>query len=335
MNAKHCKIIMLYGSPFDKLRANGINQRSLSFDKHSDDCNNHHSHKTSTQYLFMTPEQYCQNKAAGSGSSFYYSFMALADDQRKAIIALYAFCREVDDVVDNPGEDHIKTVKLQWWREEISRLFARQAQHPVTRALTTVLEKFDLPEEYFLEIIDGMEMDLHKLRYDTFKDLNLYCYRVASVVGLMAAEIFGYQNRNTLKYAHDLGIAFQLTNILRDVHEDAQRGRIYLPLEDLQQFSVSENDILNGVDSENLQRLIRFEYDRAQKYYQRAFAQLPAEDRYRQRCGLMMAAIYRGVLEKLEKKRFPVFDGRVRLSAIHKLWLALHTWHQEWRHRHD
>ncbi len=308
-------------------------QPQPTFDKPLYDCNNQALNPITDNASFMTPEQYCQDKAASSGSSFYYSFMALAENQRKAIIALYAFCREVDDLVDNPGEDQIKTIKLQWWREEIERLFDKQAQHPVTRALTPILEEFDLPQEYFLEIIDGMEMDLHNLRYDSFKSLSLYCYRVASVVGLMAAEIFGYKDRSTLKYARDLGMAFQLTNILRDVHEDAQRGRIYLPTEDLQQFSVSEDDILNGKNSDNLQRLMQFEYDRTQEYYQRAFEHLPAQDRYRQRCGLIMAAIYRAVLEKLEKNHFPVFDGRIHLSTAHKLWLALRTWQREWRHR--
>ncbi len=280
----------------------------------------------------MTPEQYCQDKAANSGSSFYYSFMALSKNQRRAIIALYAFCREVDDVVDNPGEDQIKTIKLQWWRDEISRLFGGQAQHPVTRALTPVLEQFDLPEEYFLEIIDGMEMDLHNHRYDSFKSLSLYCYRVAGVVGLMAAEIFGYTDRHTLKYARDLGTAFQLTNILRDVHEDAQRGRIYLPAEDLQRFSVTEEDILAGRASDKFQQLMQFECDRAKQYYHSAFEHLPEQDRYQQRCGLIMAAIYRAVLDKMEKNDFPL-SNRMRLSTVHKLWLALRTWHREWRRR--
>lgn len=285
----------------------------------------------------MTPEQYCQDKAASSGSSFYYSFMALDKNQRKAIIALYAFCREVDDVVDNPGEDQIKTVKLQWWRDEIARLFKTNAQHPVTRALTPVIKQFDLPEEYFMEIIDGMQMDLNQHRYDSFKTLSLYCYRAAGVVGLMAAEIFGYENRDTLKYARDLGTAFQLTNILRDVHEDAQRGRIYLPLDDLQRFSVSENDILTSNNSENFQRLMQFETDRAKQYYQRARAHLPEQDRYQQRCGLIMAVIYHALLDKLEKNKFPVFNRRTHLSASHKLWLALRTWWHErgYRPQHD
>ncbi|HEB87642.1 MAG TPA: squalene synthase HpnD [Gammaproteobacteria bacterium] len=282
----------------------------------------------------MTPEQYCQDKAASSGSSFYYSFMALAANQRRAIIALYAFCREVDDVVDNPGEIQIKQIKLQWWRTEIDQLFAGQAQHPVTRALTPVLEQFDLPEEYFLEIIDGMEMDLQQQRYENFKSLSLYCYRVAGVVGLMAAEIFGYEDRRTLKYARDLGMAFQLTNILRDVHEDAQLGRIYLPAEDLQRFSVSEKDIFAGQASPNFQQLMQFECDRAKQYYHSAFEYLPEQDRFNQRCGLIMAAIYRAVLDKMEKNHFPVLTGRVRLSNAHKLWLALATWLREWRRHH-
>ena len=281
----------------------------------------------------MTPEQYCQDKAARSGSSFYYSFMALDEMRRRAIIALYAFCREVDDVVDRPGEEQVKAVKLQWWREEISRLFHGQAWHPVTRALTPVIAEHDLPQEYFQEIIDGMEMDLQRQHYPDFASLNLYCYRVAGVVGLMAAEIFGYQDRRTLKYARDLGTAFQLTNILRDIHEDARRGRLYLPLADLRRFSVSEEDILAGRDSENFQRLMQFEYERAEQYYQRALDHLPREDRYRQRCGLMMAAIYHAMLKKLAKHRFPVFRRRVRLSAPHKLWLALRTWQRERRYR--
>ncbi len=282
----------------------------------------------------MTPEQYCQDKAASSGSSFYYSFMALAENQRKAIIALYAFCREVDDVVDNPGEMQIKHIKLQWWRTEINRLFEGQAQHPVTRALLSVLERYDLPEEYFLEIIDGMEMDLQQQRYESFKSLGLYCYRVAGIVGLMAAEIFGYEDRQTLKYARNLGMAFQLTNILRDVYEDAQLGRIYLPGEDLERFSVREKDILDGHTSQNFQQLMQFECDRAKQYYHSAFEYLPEQDRFNQRCGLIMAAIYRAVLDKMEKNYFPVFKGRVRLSTAHKLWLALHTWQREWRHHH-
>ncbi|MCW8853271.1 MAG: squalene/phytoene synthase family protein, partial [Gammaproteobacteria bacterium] len=184
----------------------------------------------------MTPDEYCQEKAASSGSSFYYSFRFLPVLQRRAITALYAFCREVDDVVDECKDEAIALQTLNWWRQEVKNLFTDKPQHPVTKALHPLLENFNLAEEYFLEIIDGMEMDLKYSSYQSFKDLSLYCYRAASVVGILSAEIFGFNNRKTLAYAHDLGMAFQLTNILRDVREDAQRGRVYIPVDEMEKF---------------------------------------------------------------------------------------------------
>jgi phytoene synthase len=273
----------------------------------------------------MTPDEYCQEKAAKSGSSFYYSFLFLPPPQRQAITALYAFCREVDDVVDECHDAGVAQAKLDWWRGEIARTFEANADHPVCRALATSLQHFNLPREYFLEIIDGMEMDLLQTRYATFTELSLYCYRVASVVGLMAAEIFGYQDRATLKYAHNLGMAFQLTNILRDVREDAQRGRIYLPLDELAQFGVAEEDILTNRSGEHMKRLLDFQARRARDYYQRAFALLPEQDRYRQRSGLIMAAIYLAVLKAIESDSRHVLARRVSLSPLHKLWLAWRT----------
>jgi phytoene synthase len=283
----------------------------------------------------MTPDQYCQDKTARSGSSFYYSFRFLPPDQRRAITALYAFCREVDDVVDMISEPGIARIKLNWWREEIARLFAGQAQHPVTRALTPVIEEFDLPQEQFLEIIDGMEMDLDQHRYASFKELALYCYRVASVVGLLAAEIFGYRDRHTLKYAHDLGIAFQLTNIVRDVYEDAQRNRIYLPLDELQRFGVQETDILNKKETPAFHELMRFQAERAKQYYTQALSQLPDADRYNQRCGLIMAAIYRATLAEMERDGFHVLQHRISLTPLRKLWLAWKTGFQTRRYKHQ
>ena len=282
----------------------------------------------------MTPDQYCQDKAANSGSSFYYSFLFLPANQRRAITALYAFCREVDDVVDMDGEAAIAAVKLNWWRDEIAQLFAGEAQHPVTRALTPVIKEFDLPQEQFLEIIDGMEMDLEQHRYASFKDLTLYCYRVASVVGLLAAEIFGYRDRHTLKYAHDLGIAFQLTNIVRDVHEDAERNRIYLPLDELQKFGVKEGDILKKKETPEFNELMRYQAERAKRYYDQAYSQLPDEDRYNQRCGLIMAAIYRATLDEVERDGFHVLQHRISLTPLRKLWLAWKTAMQTRRYKH-
>lgn len=278
----------------------------------------------------MTPEQYCQDKAASSGSSFYYSFLFLPRHRRRAITALYAFCREVDDVVDAPVTHEISRVKLQWWKAEVERLYADQPQHPVTRALQPAIREFDLPQEYFVEIIDGMEMDLEQQRYASFKELSLYCYRVASVVGLLSAEIFGYHDRNTLKYARDLGMAFQLTNILRDVGEDARRGRIYLPQEDLQQFGVSEQALLQGKESPDFYQLMAFESNRAREYYRRAYEHLPEIDRPAQRAGLIMSATYEGLLNELERDGFHVLNQRISLTALGKLWLA---WKTVWREK--
>ncbi len=277
----------------------------------------------------MTPEQYCQNKAANSGSSFYYSFLFLPPEQRRAITALYAFCREVDDVVDECQDPGVARIKLSWWREEIERVFAGEPQHPVGQALAPAVREFNLAKEYFQEIIDGMAMDLEPVRYASFKDLALYCYRVASAVGLLSAEIFGYQDRHTLKYAHDLGMAFQLTNILRDVGEDARRGRIYLPEDEMAAHGVTAEDLRKGEPSDGLRQLLAFQARRARQYYAQAFAKLPEQDRFAQRSGLIMAAVYLTLLDRIESEGYPVLTRRVRLSPWRKLWIAWRTARRE------
>jgi phytoene synthase len=274
----------------------------------------------------MTPDQYCQERAAASGSSFYYSFVFLEPARRQAITALYAFCREVDDVVDECPDPLLARTKLAWWREEVAALFVGHPTHPVTQALALSMQGFSLPQEQLLEIIEGMEMDLEQARYPDFKALHLYCYRVASVVGLLAAEIFGYTDRQTLKYAHDLGLAFQLTNIIRDVGEDARRGRIYLPQDELVRFGVSEDDLVGARYSDNFHRLMEFQVERARATYRQAFAQLPAVDRKAQRAGLIMAAIYRATLDEVVRDDFRVLDQRISLPPLRKLWLAGKTW---------
>ena len=274
----------------------------------------------------MTPDQYCQDKCAASGSSFYYSFLFLPLERRRAIMALYAFCREVDDVVDECHDPALASTKLVWWRQEVARVADGQPQHPVGLALQAVNRSIPLPSEQLLEIIDGMEMDLLQSRYLDFKGLSLYCYRVASVVGLLAAQIFGYSERQTQKYAHDLGMAFQLTNIIRDVGEDARRGRIYIPMDELKQFNVPAADILNGRYSDNFTALMQFQYERAEHYYEQAFAQLPAIDRKNQRPGLIMAAIYRTLLAEIKDENFQVLHQRISLPPGRKLWLAAKTW---------
>jgi phytoene synthase len=272
------------------------------------------------------PHAYCQEKAAASGSSFYYSFMFLPPERRQAIIALYAFCREVDDVVDECQDPQIAHTTLDWWRHQVGLIYEGAPQHPVGQALKDVIQRFNLPRELLLEVIDGMQMDLQQTRYLDWKALHLYCYRVASVVGLLSAEIFGYTNRQTLKYAHDLGLAFQLTNIIRDVGEDARRGRIYLPINELQQFGVPAKQILDGQYSDGFRELMAFQAKRARQLYEQAFAQLPAEDRKAQRPGLIMAAIYRTLLDEIEADGFLVLDRRTSLTPLRKIWLAGKTW---------
>lgn len=275
----------------------------------------------------MNANQYCQDKAAASGSSFYYSFLFLPKPRREAITALYAFCREVDDIADECSDTNIARTKLAWWRAEVANLYGGNPQHPVTHALLPAVGDYALDEEHFLEIIDGMEMDLNQNRYPDFKELQLYCYRVASVVGLLSAAIFGYTDRKTLKYAHDLGMAFQLTNIIRDVGEDARRGRIYLPLDELKRFGVTETDILHGHENTKVHDLLEFEIARAQEFYNKAFAELPAADRRTQRPGLMMAAIYRTVLNEIQAGGCEkVLNQRISLTPLRKLWLAWKTW---------
>ncbi len=274
----------------------------------------------------VTPDQYCEDKAASSGSSFYYSFRFLSKDKRRAITALYAFCREVDDVVDETSDANVARTMLAWWRNEVAAIYSGKPQHPVALALVPIVKQFNLAQELLLEIIDGMEMDLDQPRYADFKSLQLYCYRVASVVGLLSAEIFGYTDRDTLKYAHDLGIAFQLTNIIRDVGEDARRNRIYLPLDEMQQFGVTADDIFHSRETENFQKLMAFQIERAQRFYQQALAHLPEVDRKRQVTGLIMAAIYRAVLDEVIASGCHVLKERVSLTTRYKLWLAIKTW---------
>ncbi|MBI2779439.1 MAG: presqualene diphosphate synthase HpnD [Gammaproteobacteria bacterium] len=273
----------------------------------------------------MTPDEYCQDKAAKSGSSFYYSFLFLPPQQRQAITALYAFCREVDDVVDECDDVNVARIKLQWWREEIGRVFDGTSRHPVGQALRGPVTTYNLPQEHFLEIIDGMEMDLDHQGYASFKDLALYCHRVASIVGLMAAEIFGYQDRRTLKYAHELGMAFQLTNILRDVREDSLLGRIYLPLDELERFGVTPEDIMAHRMSDNMRELFKFQAQRAHQYYTQAYAHLPESDRYPQRSGLIMSAIYQATLKEIEDDGYNILKRRVSLTPLRKLWIAWQT----------
>ena len=274
----------------------------------------------------MDPHEYCQSKAAQSGSSFYYSFLFLPQERRRAITALYAFCREVDDVVDECTDAAVARMKLAWWRKELAAAFHGTPQHPVARALAEVAPKFNLAEARLAEIIDGMEMDLQYNRYPDFDSLKVYCHRVAGVVGLLSAEIFGYQDKRTLEYAADLGMAFQLTNIIRDVGEDARRDRIYLPLDEMTRHGVSEPDILQARQTDGFRRLMEFQIGRALEYYRSAFEKLPAADRRAQRAGIVMAAIYQTTLDEIRRDGCRVLTQRISLTPIRKLWIAWLTW---------
>jgi len=274
----------------------------------------------------MSPDEYCQQKAAQSGSSFYYSFLFLPKPRRLAITALYAFCREVDDAVDETSDAHVAQTKLVWWRSEINAMLAGQPTHPVTRALLPHVATYQLEGKHLLAIIDGMEMDLTQTRYLDYIALQRYCWHVASVVGILSASIFGVTDPKTLQFAEKLGLAFQLTNIIRDVGDDARKGRIYLPINEMQQFGVTAAEILNARPNEKFAALMQFQYDRAQTCYEEAFALLPKADRRAQRTSLIMAAIYRTLLVEIKEDGFNVLHHRVSLTPIRKLWLAWITY---------
>lgn len=273
-------------------------------------------------YRHMTPETYVQEKAAASGSSFYYAFLFLPTQRRAAITAFYAFCREVDDVVDEVQDPGVAAQKLAWWRQEVAQTFAGKPSHPVMQALQPHIAPFQIEQQQLQAIIDGCQMDLEQTRYLDYADLQRYCHLVAGVVGEVAARIFGQTDPATTAYAHKLGQAFQLTNIIRDVGEDAMRGRIYLPINDLQQFNVKAYEITKREYSDRFTALMRFEAERAHQLYDEALALLPAADRRSQKPGLMMASIYRTLLREIEAENFQVLHQRIALTPLRKLWLA-------------
>ena len=274
----------------------------------------------------MSPDEYCQQKTVQSGSSFYYSFLFLPPERRRAITALYAFCREVDDTVDDTSDASVARIKLAWWRTEVSTMYKGSPTHPVTQALQPHVATYKLEEQHLQAIIDGMEMDLDQSRYLDYAGLKKYCWQAAGVVGILSASIFGYRNPQTLEYAEKLGLAFQLTNIIRDVGDDARKGRIYIPVNELQQFNVTAADILNFRHSEKFEALMRFQNERAQRTYDEALALLPKQDRRAQRPGLMMAAIYRTLLDEIARDNFQVLNQRISLTPLRKLWLAWKTY---------
>jgi phytoene synthase len=278
----------------------------------------------------VNPDDYCQQKAAQSGSSFYYSFLFLPPERRRAITAFYAFCREVDDVVDEVSDPGLARIKLDWWREQVKLLSHGDAQHPVMQSLRAFQQHETMRDvitsSRLMSIIDGMQMDLDQTRYLDYAGLQRYCHHVAGVVGMVAAGIFGMTSDATLKYADKLGLAFQLTNIIRDVGEDARIGRVYLPANEMQDFGVKAADILAGKSTPEFRALMHFQSQRARGVYAEALALLPPQDLRAQRPGLIMAAIYHTLLDEIERADFPVLESRVSLTPLRKLAIAWRTW---------
>ena len=269
----------------------------------------------------------CARITRSSSSNFYYAFMLLPAARRRALYAVYAFCRFVDDIADDSaGGPLAPAALLDRWRQELNRVYAGTVERPVSRALADSVRQFNIPQRYFEEIIDGVAMDLTQRRYASFDDLRKYCYRVASAVGLISIEIFGYQNPATRLYAERLGIAFQLTNIIRDVKEDAARNRIYLPLEDLHRFGVTEEEILQSVHTPGFNALMEFETARARDFYRDADAVLAPEDRPAMLAAEGMRLIYSALLERIARSGYRVFDGRLTVSAPRKLYLVGRAW---------
>jgi len=270
-------------------------------------------------------QAYCRQKVAQSGSSFYYSFLFLPKPQQTAVMAIYAFCREVDDIVDECQDPKVAERKLQWWQDEIEALYLGKPSHPISQALLPPVEQYALPKHLFLEILNGMWMDLRYQGYATLEDLNLYCHCVASAVGLLTCAVFGYHDNNTLVFAKQLGLALQWVNIIRDVGEDAQRGRLYLPESELQIFELSPQDFFEKQDSPALRACLHRQAQRAREYYRNALAALPSCDALAQRPGLIMAAIYFALLDEIERLDCQVLHQRVSLTPLRKLWIAWKT----------
>ncbi len=277
----------------------------------------------------MTPQQYVQNKAASSGSSFYYAFLFLPPLRRVAITAFYAFCREVDDVVDEVADPTVASSKLQWWRSEVASAFAGKPSHPVMQALMPLAGDFQIKVEHLQAVIEGCQTDLQQTRFLDYPALQRYCHLVAGVVGEVAANIFGRTQAATVQYAHQLGQAMQLTNIIRDVGDDARRGRVYLPLDELQRFDVKAHELLRRESpwgySPRFDALMRFQAERAHAAYDAALALLPAADRQAQKPGLMMANIYRTLLREIQSQGFQVLHQRTSLTPVRKMWIAART----------
>ena len=276
----------------------------------------------------MLALDYCRQKAAESHSSFLSGFRFLSVEKRNAITVLYAFCRELDDVVDGCTDPNVAQITLNWWRSDLEKVFNNEMpEHPVHQALKDIRASFDLPKNEFEALIDGMQMDLEQARYGSFDELKLYCHRVAGVVGCLIARILGFSNTKTLEYADKMGLALQLTNIIRDVGEDARQGRIYLPIEEMQKFDVPANVIMQCKPTDNFAKLMQFQVNRARETYREAMLLLPAKDKKSQKVGLIMAAIYYALLNEIDRDGAQnVLTYKIAIPSPRKKRIALKTW---------
>lgn len=279
----------------------------------------------------MSPDEYCQQKAARHGSSLYYSLLSLSPAARRALTALHAFRRELGESVEEYRDAGVARTKLTWWREEVARLFAGEAQHPVTRALTPEVERGRLEQAHFLDVVAGMQMDLDYDAYPSFTELSLYCHRAAGAVELLGAAILGHDDPATHRYAGDLGMALQLTEIVRNVGRDAARGRVYLPLDEMQRFGVAAEDLRGAETGKAIRDLMTFQARRAREYFARANERLPDAERYAQRSGLAMAQLRQHLLDEIERDGYRVLEHRLSLTPLRKLWIAWRTARREER----
>jgi phytoene synthase len=261
-----------------------------------------------------------------SNTSFYYSFSLLPPKQREAIHTVYAFCRQTDDIADESGDERKKIAMLRKWRRELGRALHGQSAFAILNQLNATARQFHIPVDHFYELIRGVEMDLTRTRYRTFDELKEYCYLVASSVGLMCRQIFGYRNESTRDYAINLGIALQLTNILRDVKDDAKLGRIYIPLEDMERFGYTEDDLLNFRYTPEFVNLMRFECERAKTYFDIARSALKDEDKYYFFAARIMWSIYAHILNKIERANYNVFEQTISLPRPLKLLITFRYW---------
>lgn len=279
----------------------------------------------------MVPVEYCRQKVATRDSSFHYCTSFLRPEKRDVLTALYAYFCELSEIIDECHEPAVARIKLEWWRQEVGRLFDGSPSHPVAKALHPIIQSHALTAEQLLEVIEGVRVDIEQPHYNTAEELASYCHRVGTFYDLLLARALGYTNATTGDYARELGAAFRFTRIICDVGKDAQRGRTYIPMEDLQRFEVPLTNIVNRIDHPNIATLIAFEIERAKSFYDDALDRLAEQDRLQQLPGLVMAAIYRATLDEIERDGYRVLKHRIALPPMRKRWIAWKTRRNEVR----